>query len=622
MKEMLNKINRYNFNLIAFIVLFVVVITFSLLQMFFVLEEKKHDALVINLAGRQRMLIQKYVKDFFYYIATDNIEPVQETINIYESTHSALIRGGLVPIHNDSSKFVNLEKTNNHEIVSVLNSIEIKWNQLKILTGKMIDVADESKRPYKLIVDESNLIVAEMNTAVSLFQKFSEKKLEKLKIYQFVTSFIVLVLFIICAFLLYKTGIINLNLETIVRKRTKDVIKSNEELKIQIANRKKMEKEKNEVQKQVFLSSKLASIGELAAGVAHEINNPLAIILGNIEFIQNSSAANDPTTAGQIERVIKSVDRISGIVNGLRTYARSDTDHIEVLDLHRLINDTVLLISSIYKNENITINIQLGSKNNIILGNIGKLQQVVMNLISNARDSFNGEQGSIDIETSNISDSSNNEKRILLKITDSGSGISKENVEKIFNAFFTTKDPGKGTGLGLSISHSIVTSLGGEIQVDSELGRGTTFSLSFKSIDKEKTLDTSIKSKEKVVEFKMIDGKALIVDDEQEIREILKNYLESFGLEVTLAQDGDIALENLKKQRFDFLITDLKMPSMGGEELLKKTKELGITNTKLIIITGGIITEYTKKQRAMLKNIADSYIKKPFSKEDIYYSLI
>lgn len=235
--------------------------------------------------------------------------------------------------------------------------------------------------------------------------------------------------------------------------------------------------EKANMQKKVFHASKLASIGELAAGVGHEINNPLAIIQGNLELMREE-IKDENLVASSLEKYLSkqesSIKRISKIVDGLRTYARADVEHTETIDVHKLIRGSISLIEIIYKQEFINIELSLGAKEKYIMGNIGKLQQVIMNLLSNARDALRDKNGgTIKIETIQM------KENIEIRLSDNGSGIAKENLKKMFDAFFTTKPIGRGTGLGLSISNELVEKMGGTIKVDSKEGEGTTFILSF-----------------------------------------------------------------------------------------------------------------------------------------------
>jgi signal transduction histidine kinase len=234
------------------------------------------------------------------------------------------------------------------------------------------------------------------------------------------------------------------------------------------------------MQKQVFLAAKLASIGELSAGVAHEINNPLMILLGNIdivkEFVDNNVKGEEGIKIA-LERQIESVNRISVIVEGLRTYARTDSSEVEDFDINDAVERSVNLVQSIYSKSGININMSLNHEIPTILGSYSKFQQVIMNLLSNAKDALEHiHNGIISIRTYSV------EKSIFIEVQDNGVGISREAIDKIFDSFYTTKEVGKGTGLGLSISYSIIKSMGGDITVSSSKEEGTTFTVVLKTL--------------------------------------------------------------------------------------------------------------------------------------------
>ncbi|MBF0363541.1 MAG: ATP-binding protein [Oligoflexia bacterium] len=232
-----------------------------------------------------------------------------------------------------------------------------------------------------------------------------------------------------------------------------------------ITEEKRILKEKQEMQAQLFYTSKLTSIGILAAGLAHEINNPLTIIMGNIELMEDDcNSSLDVNKLEQINKIKNASIRITSIVNSLRNFARPDTNHLEKIDMHKCINETLDLVKEIYKKENIKLEVCFHAQNYFVQANIGKIQQVIINMLHNAKDAMaKNKEGHIKIVTSN-----NREEDLLIEIKDNGIGIPKENVCKIFDPFFTTKDLGKGTGLGLSICHAIINSIGGTISVESE----------------------------------------------------------------------------------------------------------------------------------------------------------
>jgi len=384
-----------------------------------------------------------------------------------------------------------------------------------------------------------------------------------------------------------------------------------------ITERKQAEMDKAEVQAQLFHSAKLASIGTLAAGVAHEINNPLAIIKGNISLVEERLSAFPGTEQMRdfIQRSDKALERIKNIVAGLRTFARADSEVIEPTDINKVVRDTLAICETIYKKENLAITFSPGATQ-LCKGNLGKLQQVLMNLITNARDACleRKKSGTIGIETFERGGN------LFLQVTDNGPGIPEELLDRIFEPFFTTKAPGKGTGLGLRISQSIIQTLGGTMTVHSSTGEGTTFLVSLPI-----TTDTAKAARESSTEAKKttLQGRLLIVDDEDDIREILSDAAASLGLTTQTACDGLKALEVLKTETFDFLITDLQMPAMGGEALLKEILKLPhLKQMARLVITGGILADTQDDRSQALNALAHATIQKPFDRKTLAESLI
>lgn len=234
--------------------------------------------------------------------------------------------------------------------------------------------------------------------------------------------------------------------------------------------------EHKKLETQLIHSAKLATIGTLAAGVAHEINNPMTIIKGNL-FILNESLSEAKALSNEtsllFDKLNTAVDRITKIVNNLRTFARPDTETTEVVDFHKVLQETLAMVQKIIEKSGITVETRLSSKNPRVKGNAGKFQQVLLNLLTNARDALEGRKDAkIVIETADVSGN-----LFTISVTDNGSGIPEDHLHRVFDPFFTTKAPGKGTGLGLSISRSLVEDAGGSLHLESEVGRGTSFSI-------------------------------------------------------------------------------------------------------------------------------------------------
>ncbi len=233
---------------------------------------------------------------------------------------------------------------------------------------------------------------------------------------------------------------------------------------------------------QLMQAGKLASIGELSAGVAHEINNPLAIILTEHQLLIETEKARPITDeilgeqfAGSLNQIGKQVHRCAYITKNLMKFARRTRSVIETVNVNLFVREVIDLMEREAKSDGITFNSILDAHLPTILTDPSQLQQVFLNFINNAIDAHEDKGlGLITITTCPAKD-----KGIIITVEDTGNGIKKDNIGKIFDPFFTTKAPGRGTGLGLSICYSIVKQLGGTIRVESEIGKGTLFCLTF-----------------------------------------------------------------------------------------------------------------------------------------------
>ncbi|MBB5057667.1 PAS domain S-box-containing protein [Granulicella aggregans] len=236
--------------------------------------------------------------------------------------------------------------------------------------------------------------------------------------------------------------------------------------------------DRTELETQLTQSEKLSSIGLLAAGVAHEVNTPLAVISSYTQML-SKQLRDDTRLAPVLEKITQQTFRASEIVNGLLNFSRTSGSEFTAIDLNSLVHDTLVLLEHQLKTAQVKVETDLSASLPAMNGNQGKLQQVILNLMLNARDAMHGTPSARLHISTEISNS-----RICLRIKDSGAGIEREHLHRIFDPFFTTKvkpQPGqhKGTGLGLAVTYGIMQEHGGKISVDSEVGVGTTFTLDF-----------------------------------------------------------------------------------------------------------------------------------------------
>lgn len=222
-----------------------------------------------------------------------------------------------------------------------------------------------------------------------------------------------------------------------------------------------------ETQAQLFQADKMASLGVLTAGVAHEINNPLNYIMGAYEGLKLQGAhAGDEDAEILLNAIKTGVDRVAGIVKSLSQFSRNTSSDNEECHIHEILDDSLVMLQS-QLNNRIQVHKSYSNETFITFGNVGNIHQVFLNILSNAEQAIEG-TGEIVIKTSK------KDNHLIITISDTGKGIEQEELTKITDPFYTTKDPGKGTGLGLSIAFGIIKDHGGSLEFESEVNKGTT----------------------------------------------------------------------------------------------------------------------------------------------------
>ena len=258
-----------------------------------------------------------------------------------------------------------------------------------------------------------------------------------------------------------------------------------ETLRSTVLSLEKSNLELKKAQKEIIQAEKLASVGRLSAGVAHEIGNPIGIVIGYLELLKQE----DITIAERdeyIQRTEAEIERINTIIRQLLEISRPSSSDRTAVSVHQLIHDTASVLRVQPLISKIEIALKLAAEDDTVLADSNQLRQVFLNLIINAADAVSAEGGNgggkleitTALETKTDPDSKNSAARLKIMFIDNGPGIAAEHLDNIFDPFFTTKDPGRGTGLGLSVSFMIVESLGGTMSVTSDIGRGTTMTLS------------------------------------------------------------------------------------------------------------------------------------------------
>ncbi len=371
--------------------------------------------------------------------------------------------------------------------------------------------------------------------------------------------------------------------------------------------------EKKKIQEQLMHSQKMESVGALAGGIAHNFNNILTAILGYSELLLEFSELDD--TSKHRVRNIESAARKAGVmVSKLLSFSRRDSHEVLPLNLNDIVNDSAKLFEGVL-DKRIGLRINLCENMHVIEGDPNQLEQVVMNLVVNARDAM-PDGGLITIKTGVIEIGRNSfintpayikaGKYILMSVSDTGCGIPAEIRDRIFDPFFTTKEKGKGTGLGLASVYGIVKDHKGYISFQSEVDKGTTFEIYLPV--SERIVPLLAMSKTFSIEG---SESILLIDDDKDVMNLIRDMLESHGYTVMPFNNPLNAVEIFKNQssRIQLVITDIMMPLMEGGELIKSLRQVK-PDIKIIAISGYTDTNIINNKEI----IVDAFMKKPFEK--------
>jgi signal transduction histidine kinase/CheY-like chemotaxis protein len=378
------------------------------------------------------------------------------------------------------------------------------------------------------------------------------------------------------------------------------------------------------MQRQLEIADRLASLGTMAAGVAHEINNPLAVVVANSDYIRSEldeinlvlrlpGGAADPGIAERVAElaqiqleISRAGSRISKIISDLKTFSRPTEPASGKADLTSAISWAIRTTAHEFRHRARLVH-EIPALPQV-MGDETRLGQVFVNLLQNAAQAIPPGK----VNENEVAIRARVERtRIIVEVRDTGPGIPPATLPRIFEPFFTTKDVGEGTGLGLSVCHGIVTSMGGQIEVESEAGRGALFRVTLRpatevSVPPVRVLTTQIALRR---------GRILVVDDDEMVHRTIKRLLRDHDLVCTESGHGALAIL-ARGEYFDLVLCDLMMPTMTGVELyehvLARDPELA---RRVVFVTGSAVV--TSKVEDFLRSVPNIRLEKPFGMPEI-----
>ncbi len=378
--------------------------------------------------------------------------------------------------------------------------------------------------------------------------------------------------------------------------------------------------ERRRLEEQLIHSEKLSAIGQLVAGVAHELNNPLTSISGYTQLMLRDTGLRDEVRS-DLKHINIQADRAARIVQNLLVFAREHKPERRMVNLNEEFRNTLSLRSYQLRVDNITVLNQVETELPMTVADPFQIQQVMLNLINNAHQAMTerGGPGILTLRTfvttlPAADNGTTTPPMVVLSVGDNGVGIPARDLKRIFDPFFTTKPVGQGTGLGLSICFGIVQEHGGRIWAESELDVGTTVYVALPLLN-----DTDVLDGEALIDGGVDESEArltchvLVVDDEEPVANLLARLLRELGHQPTVVNSGIEALELIAREQFDLILSDVKMPGMSGFELHQTIKQ---TNpelaARLVFVTGDMLSAATQARIAQSGN---PYIAKPFAIE-------
>lgn len=397
-------------------------------------------------------------------------------------------------------------------------------------------------------------------------------------------------------------------LELRVRERTAELLQANDSLRREIAERKRAEEQLQQQREALFQREKLAAMGSLLANVAHELNNPLSVVMVQSDLL--GEEVRDKALAERIKVINQSAERCVSIVQNFLALARRTPPQRTHVNLNAIIEEAMTLLAYALRVDNVEVHRDLADDLPPLWADRHQIHQVLVNLITNAHHALRELPPPHHLALTTRYDV---ERRIvILEVTDTGPGIPATLHGRIFEPFFTTKPPGVGTGLGLPFCRGIIEGHGGTITVQSELGQGTTFRLELPV--------EAVPAPGSVTPLPDIPSRAageaiLVVDDEPGIVGALAYLLRRHGYHVDTATNGRLALGKLQERTYDLILCDLRMPELDGPGLYQELeKRLPHILPRMIFLTGDTLSP---EAREFLEKVGGARLNKPFRAAEV-----
>jgi PAS domain S-box-containing protein len=382
-----------------------------------------------------------------------------------------------------------------------------------------------------------------------------------------------------------------------------------------LSERKQAEESLRQSEERYRQSQKMEAVGRLAGGIAHDFNNILTVITGCADLLLLHMAKDD-SQRGFVETIVKSSDRAASLVRQMLAFSRKQVQALKVLDLNTLVSDLGSMLQRVI-GEDVDLSTVLAPDVQAVRADPGQLEQVLMNLVVNARDAM-PDGGKLTLETSNVEldESYTREypgvrpgRYVMLAVSDTGCGMSKEVQARLFEPFFTTKEVGKGTGLGLATVYGIVKQSEGHITAYSEMGRGSTFKVYLPAVAEAATVLQV--SHPIPAPLPAGSGTVLLVEDEEEVRRLSRHVLQRNGYEVLEARHATEALEIYERQgqAVDLMVTDVVMPEMNGCDLANRLQSHR-RDLKVLFMSG--YTDTAVLRHGLLAE-GTAFLQKPFT---------